>query len=160
MDTEELSRLCKLDKQIAPYFIGVFPSDKLPKKILRWPGCLIANTKKSDHPGEHWIALYFTVENTVEYFCSFGEKPDNALAIYLKNENTVCNKTRIQSTSSTTCGQHCLFYLHFRCRNMTMSSIVRLFSSKDILFNDHMVTGFINGLYGMDTVVRDRSFIG
>jgi hypothetical protein len=65
MDTEELKRLCKLDKQIAPYFIGIFPSDRLPKMIVTRPGCLIANTQASDHPGEHWVALYFTVEDTV-----------------------------------------------------------------------------------------------
>jgi hypothetical protein len=40
-----------------------------------------------------------------------------------------------------------------------MTSIVDLFSSNDIEFNDTMVTAFINGLYGAETVVRDREFL-
>jgi hypothetical protein len=153
MDNSELDRLCRNDTHIAPYFLGVFPCDRLPYEIKTRPGCLIANTQPASQSGEHWVGIYFTADENVEYFCSFGLKPENRilhryLQTHCKNGRMLCNKRHIQSSSSTTCGQHCVFYLHFRCRDVPMTSIVDLFSSNDIEFNDSMVTAFINGLYG------------
>ena len=43
-------------------FCGVFPSDKLPQTIEKYPCGIVANTDPSDKPGEHWIALFISIE--------------------------------------------------------------------------------------------------
>ena len=47
------------DPCIASTFLGVFPSNRLPRRIPTYPSSLIANTDPSSQPGEHWITMYF-----------------------------------------------------------------------------------------------------
>jgi hypothetical protein len=66
-------------------------------------------------------------------------------------------KLRIQSDKSTTCGQYCFVFLHFACRIVTNPEIYDLFTN-NYCENDLIVTGFINGFYDTNTVVRDSRF--
>ena len=39
-------------------FCGVFPCDKLPQTIDKYPCGFVANTDPSSKPGTHWISIW------------------------------------------------------------------------------------------------------
>ena len=57
MNSKEIFHLMFSDHHIKKIFYGVFPRDKLPKKIYKKPGIFTINTDSSDKIGEHWVAI-------------------------------------------------------------------------------------------------------
>ena len=55
-------------------FMGVFPSDKLPRFIPR-PALFVCNTDASHLPGQHWIAIFVDSDGRGEFMDSFGREP-------------------------------------------------------------------------------------
>ena len=159
MDSKQLQHICSLDTNIQKQFLGVFPVDKLPKHVP-YPCCLIANTQPSSHKGEHWVALFIDDEKQGTYFCSYGQDANKQLNKWmnLHTSNWINSRKRLQGVVSTTCGQYCLLYLHFRCSDVTHQTVMSLFSS-DYNENDIIVTTFINALYDQNTRVFDSHFI-
>ena len=51
----------------------------------------------------------------------------------------------LQSPISTVCGQYCVAFLMFRCRNMSMHAFARLFTS-DLIANDCPVFDWLGAL--------------
>ena len=159
MNALELETICNKDKEIQKYFLGVFAVNKLPKRVP-YPCCIIANTQPSTHPGEHWVAIYIDEQNRGNYFCSYGKTPPPIIEQWIKKntEEYELMSKRIQGSFSTTCGQYCLFYLHFRCCNVTHVTIASLFSS-ELRENDLIVNSFINGLYDQHLLVFNPNFV-
>ena len=153
MDTYTLLDICKRDCAIEKMFVGVLPSNKLPKKTSR-PCCLIANTKPETHTGEHWIGIFINKEGYGDYFCSFGVSPQTVFAQFME---THCGKwnystKQIQQPFSITCGQYALFFLHARANGLPMHKFLDLFTNNHEE-NDEIVAAFINGLYNVDTKI-------
>ena len=115
MDTVELLEICKSDIAIEKLFLGVFPSNKLPRENLR-PCSFIANTKPSTHEGEHWIGIFINKEGLGDYFCSYGQPPLLLFAKYMDKrcEDWNYSTKQLQQPLSQTCGQYALFFLHAR----------------------------------------------
>ena len=159
MDSTELSKICSFDKDVTKYFLGVFPVDKLPKHVP-YPCCLIANTQPSSHQGEHWVAVFIDESKQGSYFCSYGQAANKQLTKWMNvhSSDWINSRKQLQGFISTTCGQYCLCYLHFRCNGVVHNTIMSLFSS-DYHENDLIVTTFINGLYAQNTLVFDSTFI-
>jgi hypothetical protein len=159
MNSKEIGKICHKDKQMRKSFLGVFASDELPE-IQGFPACFIANTKPKTHTGEHWVAIYIDESLNGTYFCSFGRPPTLQFKKYMINycDSLVTSNRKLQSDISTTCGQFCVFYLHFRCRSINHVKSVSLLSSTDYVFNDQIVTCFINGFYDVNTDIINKSF--
>ena len=51
----------------------------------------------------------------------------------------------LQSPISTVCGQYCVAFLMFRCRNISMHAFARLFTS-DLIANDCHVFDWLGAL--------------
>lgn len=145
-DTLELTKLCITDKHIRRMFVGVFASDMLPKNIS-YPAAMIANTKPSTHPGQHWIAIFVNKEGYGDYFCSYGQLPDPEFVKWMERECLDWNSStkQLQHCFATTCGQYAAFFLHCRARGASMSKILNLFT-KNEKENDKIVAAFIDGL--------------
>lgn len=122
-------------------FLGCFPLDKLPcfNKI---GSCFIANLDLSHMEGSHWVAVFFTSENCIEYFDTFGRPPPKEFheSFIVKNYN----KKIVQSLTSDSCGHFCVFYLIFKTRGFSMSDIVNFVNVKTNA--DKYVENFINKL--------------
>jgi hypothetical protein len=157
MDSTTLLRLCLRDSLISRCFVGVFPCNKLPKKIS-WPTCLIANTQPSNNDGEHWIAIFINKEGYGDYFCSYGQKPLKVFADFLDKhtQSWYYSQKCLQNELSTTCGQYCLFFLHARANGLSLEKLQTLFT-RDKLENDEIVTAYINGLYDANTKLFDAT---
>ncbi|GFU88482.1 uncharacterized protein TNCV_3354211 [Trichonephila clavipes] len=62
-----------LSKEAPRDFLGVYPSDKIPK--VKKKAALVVNTDPHDEEGSHWLAMYIQDEKTIEFFDSYGFPP-------------------------------------------------------------------------------------
>lgn len=146
MNTKQLKDILAEDNYTKVCFVGIFPSDQLPE-IKQFPSILIANVDSSTQPGSHWVAFYFTRDKKGEFYDSYGNPPQEYKEVFSKFlranvEHWTHNTRTIQSPWSSVCGQHCLFYLLHRCRNVPMSTIIQLFTPNQA-WNDMLVEDFI-----------------
>ncbi|GFT38166.1 uncharacterized protein TNCV_4857551 [Trichonephila clavipes] len=71
MFTSQISKI--LSKEAPRDFLGVYPSDKIPK--VKKKAALVVNTDPHDEEGSHWLAMYIQDEKTIEFFDSYGFPP-------------------------------------------------------------------------------------
>ena len=57
MNTAQIAHALEHDPVARKKFCGVFPSDKLPQTIDKYPCGIVANTDPSTKPGKHWIPM-------------------------------------------------------------------------------------------------------
>jgi hypothetical protein len=130
MNTEQLRCVLKEDVCLSKVARGVFAPDTLPARIAFYPSAYVCNTDRSNKPGKHWVALWFDGTGRGEFFDSFGLPPeayDDEIAGFLRKQSTsyTINGRRVQDKRAVTCGYHVLFYLLMKCRNNTMTDIVK-----------------------------------
>ena len=145
MNTLQITRALEQDPITSKKFCGVFPSDKLPRTVDKYPCGFVANTDPSSEPGTHWIAFYFPTEQKGEFFDSYGHPPEyyrDSFGNFLKLYEWEFNTHKLQSAWSDVCGQYCIFYLSHRARGHSMNKIVQLFDN-DTLLNDAKVAQFV-----------------
>jgi hypothetical protein len=114
-----------------PYFLGVFPSDRLPDTKGK-PASFIMNHDRIDQPGSHWVALYVHPHpdnHFVEFFDSLAMKPPDELYFWKKRFSYGFKP--VQNIFADTCGEHALYYLYLRLvlklnRTATLDRIYRL----------------------------------
>jgi len=110
-------------------FNGVYSSDSLPSK----PNLFVANTRPSDHPGEHWIAVAVK-DGRGFYFDSFGLPPPKSFEKYMNRHCSewTYNDRQFQSSISSFCGHYCVCFCILKSRNLDLCSIL----SSDTGLND------------------------
>lgn len=151
MNTIELTSILRKKIINGTDFIGTLACDQLTEiKVCNFPSMLIANTQPSTMPGEHWVAVYITKHKDGYFFDSFGNPPDyvdfpaefnNFLK---KNCVNVCYSSRqVQNFDSTTCGQHCVFFLCQIQKGMSYAKMINMYGD-NLNFNDVMVSHFVN----------------
>ena len=163
MNTMQLLSILKTDKITRQHNGGVFPIDKLPKKISSFPILYVINTDKSDKPGMHWVALYFNEDKRAEFFDSYGNPPDKYDAHLMRfidrhSSGVLYNDRCLQSLDSTVCAQYCIMFAQYRCRNVAMQTTVHMFT-RDTRYNDAFVHNFVESLYNVALPISDGDFI-
>ena len=58
MNTAQITDALEGDPITNKKFCGVFPSDKLPQTIDKYPCGFVANTDPSTKPGTHWMSIW------------------------------------------------------------------------------------------------------
>ena len=157
MNTLKLLSLLKSDQAVGPILLGVFPIDCLPAVNFK-PAALVCNTDISKKSGSHWVCMYFSSKGTCNYFDSYGRNPSKKLRDYMlkyASNINISNKS-VQLPFTSTCGQLCAYFLIWRVRIVLMKTIL---SSLEQSYTDEFVTGFINGLFKIKTVIIDEAFI-
>ena len=161
MDSEQINSILYSDRFSKLYYRGTFSCNQLPV-VERYPSGYIVNTDTSDGIGEHWLGFFFDEAKHGEFFDSY----DNELSFYDERFKTFlekysmswnCNQKRLQGPFSTTCGQHCVYYMLLRCRGISLSKIVSNFSN-NYNGNDRFVTHFLAKYYNVFTPTHDVSF--
>ena len=74
MNGKEIQSLINKDAALKIQFLGVFAANELSSHIPVGKG-LIVNCCKRKLPGHHWLALYQSSVEKVEFFDSYGRKP-------------------------------------------------------------------------------------
>ncbi|CAB3981379.1 ADP-dependent glucokinase [Paramuricea clavata] len=103
MNTAQITHALEQDPVTSKKFCGVFPSDKLPQTINRYPCGFVANTDPSSKPGTHWVAFYFPSEEKGEFFDSYGHAPEyyrESFGDFLKSRAWDFNRRKLQSAWS------------------------------------------------------------
>lgn len=158
MDSRQLHfATCIADPEIKKHCLGILPSDKLPSNQRL--GCIIVNEDTHGGPGTHWVALLTLPNNQTEYYDSYGREPlVKGIQRFLQGRDVRCSGRMVQSPFSTTCGQHCLYYLFHRCRGVSLPKIVDSYKQEQQL-NDDMVCDFVKAKFQLDTMPSDLSMV-
>lgn len=157
MNTREILNVLRSDAAVNPTLLGVFPIDLVPPVIYK-PASLVINLDPSSEPGSHWVCLYIDKKGRCDYFDSYGREPNSLLKKYIfqnsvqSKHNTNC----VQRILTSTCGQMCVYFLIWRCRGVPMKLIM---NSLEEHTSDEFVTGFVNNLFKINTIVQDQNFI-
>ena len=124
MNTDQINKILRQNVLTAETFLGCAPSDKIPITDL-YPYAVVVNTDDSSRPGEHWVALYVPSEDTVEYFDSYGDEPNENLSHYIGLFPDVKrSEESLQSLFSKVCGQYCIYFVIQRCLGRSFDDIV------------------------------------
>lgn len=148
MNGAQISHLLSMDPFTARYFkgFGMSDTDELPL-VDETPALYFLNTDTEDGAGEHWCAGYFE-KKIGEFFDPFGMHPsvyglDDLMYTRKEIVKIKYNKAHLQSVGSSVCGHHCLFYAFFRCRNVPLQSILKMYEGNDTVANDRLVLEFV-----------------
>lgn len=143
----QLQDILSRDPFTKKYFLSVLPSDQLPKEILEYPTCFIANVDSSTEPGSHWLAFYVHTRHVIEFFDSYGNAPtfyNRSISDFVGRYTQVdYNPLTLQSNVTAVCGQYCVYYLYSRCRGKSMKKFLSSFVTKH-LCNDQRVYNFVS----------------
>jgi hypothetical protein len=139
----------KLFPFLKQYFVGVFPLNKIPKRIKQ-KSCLIFNMDKAGQSGSHWVALVRTFGNAYEIFDSLGTKFDE-IRPHLKFVNATYNYNSgaFQAQGSHSCGLFALYFIVHRSFNYDESFqdiLINTFST-DKSENEAAVLNFFHTMY-------------
>ena len=83
MNTIQIVHALEQDPITSNKFCGVFPCDKLPETIDKYPCGFVANTDPSGKPGTHWVAFYFPSEQK-ENFLTVMDSNQITIEVHLK----------------------------------------------------------------------------
>ena len=137
------------------YFGGVVACDELPERIPSNDRAVafIVNTDPKALPGQHWLAVFITEKRSGEFFDSYGNPPDyrhfpKSIYKFLQRNcvKITYNARPVQDMFSTTCGQHCLFFLLHRCRGHSFTDVICSMYTDDLRKNDVLVSRFVKNL--------------
>ena len=158
MNAGQIENSFRGDKFASQYFVGVFAADKIPDK--EFPGGFVVSTDESGQPGQHLVA-FFTVDNTIECFDSFGKNP-GVYSVHIKkwldDMYQVVQCETLQSEDSTVCGHYCMFFLLLRSYGFSYEDVMSAFTS-DTVINDKFVCKFVNKFFKLKTSVQDKYFL-
>jgi hypothetical protein len=140
MNTLDINKSLEKITWVKGYYCGTLPFNYLPQKIEK-PCFFILNTHDSRLPGEHWIVLHFSANNSCYYFDSFGEPLQNKFIINIVNKNCkkfYYNKKKLQDLYSSKCGEYCVMFVAFIGRGYDYEDFLNLFSNNHF-YNDMLI---------------------
>ena len=150
LSSADLKRLVRRhgSKETKTAFMGIFPIDSLPKRILHFPCLLIVNTDTKNLPGKHWKAVYISKQRRGEVFDSFALPTSMRLTKWLNTftRGRWTKTTRpIQSYLSAICGIYVLYFVLNRLSSKDMKSLMKVFDNS-VTSNDKRMLQFFSTL--------------
>jgi hypothetical protein len=141
MNTDEITRLLFGDVECERVFRGVYAADVFvdahryeTKLSGDTPALYVVNNRDSDHPGEHWLAVYCNRSPGVsEFFDSYGLSPSlyRSINVALGHNETRHTNVRLQSIDSDACGHYCVAYCLAVARNLSLDQFVDYWKKRD-----------------------------
>lgn len=130
MDTNLLNRILSTSPLTRKYFVGTYPSDRIPAPE-RFPYSMVVNLDSSVDEGSHWVAIFAPNHHEVYYFDSLGSTPptDGGIAQCLARFKRVHrNRRLLQTPTSDFCGYYTIVFIYFCSLGESFESIMRLFA--------------------------------
>ena len=142
MDGSQIMKLLGSDPIIASKFKGVYSIDQV-RYVDYTNQLIVVNLDPWYKPGSHWVVLYNSDQDIVEFFDSRGKKPNVTVQQSLLLRNNTCKYTtmRTQNYGSMTCGLFCFYYSYYACRGCRLGEIISVFSS-NLTRNEEIVLRF------------------
>lgn len=148
-----LTKICKGKRKLHQYRIqiGCIPCDHLETlKIRGYPLVLCVNDEPSGMSGSHWVGLYIEGPGRpLEFFCSFGRDMltyPHYFNDFAVNNNLMYNQAPfdLQGLDSQYCGQHVIYFLYTRLRDIPFSSFYFSYKNRTPYENDDRVQKFVH----------------
>ena len=101
-----------------------------PVDINKFPAAFILNTAKHNHPGIHWVGLFYKSVKESYFFCSYGK----SVQFYgFKNiKPKKWNKRRYQSYDSNKCGHFAFIFIHQLSLGVSFENTLKIFHKNSI----------------------------
>ena len=157
MSNIEIDKFMKSHKS----YLGTIASDEIESKILPQlrpgmsQGSFIMNMDKSDQPGSHWVAVYFT-PRAIEYYNPLADPPTENFRNEAKKIVQIVNpdgfmlfkKNNIQrqSNDTKTCGYHAMKFIIDRENGKSYADATG--------FSDHKKDDHVNGEKAVDKFIH------
>lgn len=148
MNTIELESFAVANKDLKPYFKGVYAIDQLPPQVISSsrPYGIILNLCESTIVSEncHWVGIWVSPDR-VFYFDSAGETSFNtfpAIQDFCFRHGKIVsgNKNPLQSPTSDKCGMFVLCFLHAASIGISFQQFLNCFYNIDSLEeNDRVI---------------------
>jgi hypothetical protein len=150
MDGQTLDTLMQQDKHVAPFFVGVFAADTLPRRLHKKPALLICNTDPISKPGSHWVAFFIGENGEGEFWDSYGMPP--IIKQHRQFMDRLCkqwtyNHTSLQAIDSIVCGEYCILYLVHRAHGYTLRCFVKSLFGPEPDANDAVVRKLFHRMF-------------
>ena len=153
----EILSALETNKCINKYTYGVYPLDRIPRKVKSKPAFFVINTHKAKYNGEHWVAIYIPVKGYAIYFDSYGFPPRHTeIKTFLKNNSNkyIYNKRQLQSSVSVVCGEYCCMFLLYQCRKKNLKSFYTRFGRKSLSSNDSKIQSSFKTSFNLQNVFK------
>ena len=137
-----LNYLAEDDRELKPYFRGVFLADKLPPVSKKRVNAYII-TDPASQPGEHWLAIWI-YHTSCEVFDSYGlplsTYKNPTLQAWLKQwKEMISSDQPLQAMDSFTCRHYALFFLKAKARHASFQDFLAQWHSNNLVLNDRRV---------------------
>jgi hypothetical protein len=140
MNSLQIDTILRKNRHTKNCYKGTYGSDNI-KRFNEYPYAIVANTQKITQPGQHWVGMYISNVDTIEYFDSFGGPPNNEIKKFTETFKNVKRNTRkIQSDFDNSCGSHVIYFIIQRCRGKNFNVIIKEMSSP---YSDALVKMFV-----------------
>ena len=134
-------------------------ADTLPERPrIQRPAAYIVNLSPLSSPGTHWVCFFFPVTGLPEYFDTFSFDIPSYFWNFI-GQRYKHNTKIVQYPLNTTCGQHVIYYIYQRCKNISMEAILDGYNSTDLFLNDVLVNQIVNQNFGLCLSLVNEKFI-
>lgn len=153
MNTLQIQNLLEKNKTTVKLFKGVYPYNKIPKKLYKKPFFIIVNLDPNTKPGTHWFCIFCPKFGCIEVFDSYGDQAvkTNIKAIIRKNskknECFIKNIKRLQGDYSDVCGYYCCVFAYYRCKNYSMKNFLDMFNNRNYNKNDEIIVNKFKNIF-------------
>lgn len=150
MNSLEIDILLRRNALTRKYYIGVFPSDQLPKRTIKKNFCIVINVCPG--VGCHWMGI-FKRNKSIHVFDPSG-LPSHRINANINNfierqkaHNICSNKVQLQDMESDTCGHHVLVFIFMKCLGYSIKKIISYYNKKNLRKNDSVVKKLLKNFY-------------
>lgn len=151
MNNLEIERHLRSNEITSKHFIGVYPSDQSPKKLMKPGEFLIFNACTANSGGCHWGAVICGVRSVTIMDSSGLQTHLLAEKIYKyisrHKKRVISNRVQIQHENSVLCGKFCLVMVYLKSLKFSTRKILSLFSTHNLKSNDEIVNKLFNQVY-------------
>ena len=157
MNNHQIEALLRGHPRTRRVFKGVFAADTVPVSRVDEAACYVVNLDESDEPGSHWVGIYVCPGKLSEYFDSYGQWCVIPRMVDLLGETYIFNPFQLQSHFTTSCGQHCLFFVLCKSYEKDMRTIVDAYPGAP-LENDIFVNKIVERRFATKLEVLNGRF--
>jgi len=158
MENQTLAKLLQSDKDIAPYFRGIYVKSDLgnvPQLNYGVKNILVVNTVSNNEQVGHFLLIYlspaanFFLDSFNENPRTYGDKIFNFL-LTVTDKNYVKAPFRVQSVQSSVCGYYILYWAKILATKEVgdLHELFRNFDHTKYHANDTLVVRFVKDIFG------------
>ena len=139
MNNHQITALLCSHPRTRRLFKGVYSADNVPVSRPEEASCYVVNLDDSSEPGSHWTSIYISPAQPSEFFDSFGLECTIPRLEGLLGETYLHCPVQLQSVFTSSCGQHCLYYILGKSYKKDLETKVLIFASNVVWLIQHSI---------------------